>query len=709
MQSIIILKAAIVPMLPVIPLWKRAPFLRLLLPLIAGIILQWYFQYDWQQIVVAGFCFAIAFFLFQLLPLAVRFKWQAIQGIILNLILIVIGTLLTYQKDIRHQKTWYGNIYHNRDYMVVTINEPLSEKAKSYKAESIVNNFIQNNTVRNCKGKLLLYFEKDSTASGLKYGDRILVSKNLQPIKNSGNPGAFDYKRYSAFQQIFHQVYLKENDWILLKGKNVNTFNQFIYSARDYIIKVLQKTIHGKNELGIAEALLIGYKADLDTDLVQAYSNTGVVHIIAISGLHLGLIYVTLLWIFNRIPFLKRARIFKALLVLISLWLFAFLTGASASVLRSAVMFSCIIGGEIFSRKASIYNSLAASAFILLFWNPYFLWDVGFQLSYLAVVGIIIFQKPIYNWVYIKNKHIDKIWKLLAISLAAQIFTFPICLYYFHQFPNLFLISNLIAVPLSSIILYGEIFLVAFASIPLVGEYTGEITWGLIWLMNKIIVGINQMPYAVYDGISASLFSTMVLYCFVICVAVWLLNKNKMAFVFSLFALLVLTGLNAWVKWIVTNQQKIIVYNIPQHQAVDFVSANNYTFFGDSILTQDGMLQNFHIKPGRIAMHLQFKKDSLIQLFQENYLFNYCDKRIVVIDSSSFFEPLQQKINVDLIIISKNPKVYIPDLAKVFNCKQFIFDASNSLWKIAKWQKDCEQLHLQSWSVPENGAFIMDL
>ncbi|MEP6596385.1 MAG: ComEC/Rec2 family competence protein, partial [Ginsengibacter sp.] len=446
------------------PIWKKAPFLRLLLPLIAGILLQWYFQYEWIQIIFAGCGFTLAFILFQLLPLSLRFKLQVLQGVILNLILIVVGLILTYQKDIRHQQDWFGNLYHDSGYLAVTINEPLLEKTKSYKAESIVNSVIENDSAKSCKGKLLLYFEKDTAVSNLKYGDKILISKKLQLIKNSGNPGAFNYQRYSAFQQIFHQIYLKKSDWILLGEKNVNAFNQFMYTTRDYILKILQKNIKGEHELGIAEALLIGYKADLDTDLVQAYSNTGVVHIIAISGLHLGLIYFMLLWIFNQIPFLKRSKILKAIFILLSLWLFALLTGASASVLRSAVMFSCIVAGESFGKKSSIYNSLAASAFLLLCYNPYFLWDVGFQLSYLAVVGIVIFQKHIYNWIYIKNKWIDKVWKLLAISLAAQVFTFPVCLYYFHQFPNLFLLSNLIAVPLSSLILFAEIFLVAFAT-----------------------------------------------------------------------------------------------------------------------------------------------------------------------------------------------------------------------------------------------------
>lgn len=231
--------------------------------------------------------------------------------------------------------------------------------------------------------------------------------------------------------------------------------------------------------MGIAEALLIGHTNDLDKDLVQAYSNTGVVHIIAISGMHLALIYGLLVWLFARIPLVNKSKIAQVVLILCCLWLFSLLTGAASSVLRSAVMFTFIAVGKNLSKQSSIYNSLAASAFVMLCYNPYFLWDVGFQLSYLAVIGIIIFQKSIYKWVYIKNKWVNKIWQLMAVSLPAQVLTFPVCIYYFHQFPNLFLITNIIAVPLSGVILFAEIGLVAFSWVPLLGNYLDKIVgWG---------------------------------------------------------------------------------------------------------------------------------------------------------------------------------------------------------------------------------------
>ncbi len=694
-----------------VPVYKTAPFIRLLLPLVAGIMVQWYAVISFPVIILSLVSFSIAFVLFNLLPLSLKFKILFVQGLLLHAVLLCTGLFITWNKDVRNEVNWYGNYYTDAAYCIVQINEPLIEKAKSYKAEGIVESVINHDTALNCKGKLLLYFSKDSVGNALHYGDRILIRKNLQPIKNSGNPGAFNYQRYAAFQQTFHNVFLKEKDWVLLKEKKINVCKQLIYKTREKILNTLRTNLDGgKDELGIAEALLIGYTNDLDKDLVQAYSNTGVVHIIAISGMHLGLIYIMLLWLFAKVPVLKRWKWMRALLILACLWLFALLTGGAASVLRSAVMFSFItLGKTIFTKDVSIYNSLAASAFVMLLYNPCYLWDVGFQLSYLAVTGIVIFQKPIYNIICIKNTWVNKVWEMTAITMAAQVLTFPACIYYFHQFPNLFLLTNLIAVPLSTLILFTEIILAATGWIPGLGLYLGKITNWLVWLMNQVILWVNGFSFSVWDNIPATVLSTVLLYVLVICSAAWLMTKQKKLLQFSLLSLLGLLIVHAWHSWQVQQQQKLVVYNVPQHQAIDHIKGNTYSFEGDDILGKEGLLQNFHLKPGRIGLQYSKEQDAPGMLASAVTYYQFGTKRILIIDTPVVFEPLQQKINVDIIIISKNPKLYIPQLAAVFNCKQYVADASNSLWKIGQWKKDCEGLHLQLHSIPEEGAFVMDL
>jgi len=698
-----------------IPFWKKAPAIRLLIPFATGIIMQWYLQVPLVFSLIAIACFSLLYLLFSFLPIALKFKLNFLQGLLLQLILVVFGMLLTWNKDVRHHNNWYGHFYKEDDFVVATIKEPLVEKTKSFKADAFIETIIHNDTVVGGQGKLLLYFSKDSVSPDLNYGDQVIFNKKLITIKNSGNPGAFNYQRYAAFQQTFHNVFLKTGDWQKLPVTKTNPFWQFIFTTKAKVLAALQTNIGNSNpdshrdELGIAEALLIGYTNDLDKDLVQAYSNTGVVHIIAISGMHLGLIYGLLIWVFARMPLIKKSKATQALLILGCLWLFSLLTGGSASVIRSAVMFSFITIGRMFFKEASIYNSLAASAFVMLCVNPYYLWDVGFQLSYLAVVGIVAFQKPIYNLLYIKNKYIDMAWKATALTTAAQVLTFPVCIYYFHQFPLLFLITNLVAVPLSTIVLYAEIFLVAFSWVPIVGLYAGKaITW-LLWLMNKFILWVNDIPFATWDKIPSNMYTTWLLYATVILIAVWLINKNKKMFrpAMACFAAFVL--LQAIINWQIKNQQKLIVYNVPQRQAIDFIEGNNYRFVGDSILLEDGLLQNFHLKPGRIALQLNKRVDSLSSFTGKEHFYYFGNKKILLLDGSLSFEFAEKRMDIDYIIISKNPKVYIPELVKTFNCNKFIFDASNSLWKIEKWKQDCDKLNLPHHSIPEQGAFISDL
>jgi competence protein ComEC len=690
-------------------IWKKAPFLRLLLPVIVGILAGYYLKIEIKAITNIAFILVVVLITLNVLPLVYRFKLQVVNGILITAFMIDAGLFLTWNKDARNHSEWYGKKYDSSSYIFATISEPLVEKNKSYKALATVDAIIKGNSVQAVTGKLLIYFEKDPASDKVFYGNRIIIKKDLQEIKNSGNPAAFNYKRYCAFQQIFHQCYLKTNDWVLLKSNNINLYKEAIFTIQKYVVNILNKYIHGSDEAAIAKALLIGYKVDLDKDLVQAYSNAGVVHLIAISGLHLGLIYVLLFWITGKIPFVKRSKLIRLLLLLAGLWIFSFLTGASASVLRSAVMFTFIAAGMAFNKKASVYNSMAASAFVLLCVNPFMLWDVGFQLSYCAVSGIIIAQKYIYNWFYFRNKVIRRVWQLASVSLAAQIFTLPLCIYYFHQVPLLFLLSNLVAIPLATIVLWSCLALVFISPLPIIALYTGKIISCFIWLLNHCILFINSLPFSLWDGISSSVTDTVLLYLVIIFFLYWLIKKSGVALKFGLLFTSLLTLTNAFNRWHFSNQKKIIVYNVPSHKAIDFINGRSYHFVGDSDLMKDGLLQNFHLKPGRISLLLEKRIDTTFPMFTKNNFCQFFGKRILMIDSSTVFTPLLKKINVDYIVISKNPKLFIPALAKVFDCSIYIFDSSNPLWKIDKWKKDCEELHLRFHSVPEQGAFVTDL
>ncbi len=694
-------------MSPKIPIWKNIPFLRLLVPFAAGIICSWYFSLQWiigLYLIAAALPFAL---LYLLLNEQRKFTFSWLPGCAVSLFMLGFAVLLTWLKQVPHQQQWVGHVYQPGDVVQLRLLEPLSEKQKTYKAQAEIISVQHNGKTKQVSGDIILYFQKDSVMPALQYGNIIAINKPLQEIKNAGNPGGFDYKRYALFNSITHQLFVKKTDYVVLNATKTSFFWSFIYRTKAYILSVLRTHIKGDQEISVAEALLIGYRDDLDRDLVQAYSNTGVVHVIAISGLHLGLIYWLLLLLFQPLNKYKQLKWLKPLLVLSFLWIFSLLTGAGASVLRAAIMFTFISGGDLLSKKGNIYNSMAASAFVLLCYNPFYLWDVGFQLSYAAVLSIVLFMKPIYHWLSFNNKLLDKAWQLNAVTLSAQILTLPLCMYHFHQAPNLFLITNFVAVPLSSIILFGEILLIVVSFIQPVAAFTGTVFSYLLKWMNEFIIWADHFTFAVTDGIQHHPLQTILLYAFIASTGIWLLQKNTKALKWSAGFLAAFFLLQSVFVYQTGKQKKLIVYNLSQHTAIDFMLGSQYLFKGDSVLLQDGFLRNFHLKPSRILFHSYHSP--MIPASMQNNSYSINGKKIIHINQSYVYDSLQPRIKADVLIISKNPRLYITDLLKTVDCKLVVFDSSNPQWKINLWKKDCERLQLNYFCTSEQGAFVMNL
>ena len=691
-----------------VPIWKEAPFIRLIIPLIAGILTQWYVDLPVIVYVVLIPIFFIAIFLFSYIRSFRQFNYYWLTGTWITLLLFNIGGGIACYNDFRNYRNCITRLQPNNYTFIVTLTEPLSEKDNSFKANAVVRYAVHDDSIRFVKGNIIIYFQKDSSLRELVYNSRIMFGKKLQSISNSGNPGAFDYRRYCTFQQIFYQVYLKRGEYILLPGNDDHSFNGWLFSSRKKIVTILRTYITGDKEAGLAEALLIGYKEHLDKDLVQSYSNTGVVHIIAISGLHLGLIYWLLNLMLGPLKIKGRLRWINAILVIAGLWLFSFLAGGSASVCRSAVMFSFIVMGENIGRRTNIYNSLAASAFLLLCYNPFWLWDAGFQLSYIAVLSIIIFMKPLYNLFFIKNKLLDHTWKMIAISLAAQILTTPVSIFHFHQFPNYFLITNLVAVPLSSLIVLAELALCVVSYSSYVSIPAGATISWLIKLMDTFIEHMNKMPFPVTNQLQLSMGELILVYLVITGSCIWLIQKKRHALIATLCCTFSFCVLKSYAVVSATYQHKLIVYNIPHHQAIDLVNGQHSLFIADSAICQNPPLQNFHVKPSRIFYRLKTITASLT-LTNTLKALPGGSKRILFIEGEIKIKPGTSGCLVDIIILSGDADITIGELQKMVVCNEIVFDSSNSAGKINKWKAECENAGIPFYSVAEKGAFIFNL
>ncbi len=674
------------------------PFVRLLPALVTGIILHYHLQFQFHHLLLVFISAFAALTGYSILPLTIKFRFSYFTGLLTAILFISGGGLLAYKNDVRNHSGWIGHQFPDTVLSMITLSEPLVIKPNSFKTEAQLETLpVTNRPGR--RGKIIIYFKKDSAFSHLTYGSRMLIRKNLQPIQNSGNPGGFDYSRYCLFQGITHQVYLTPSDIYELPGKSTQFFRSFIFDCRSWVVKTLQRYIPGKKEQGLAEALLIGYKDDLDKNLVQSYSNTGVVHVIAISGLHLGLIYGILLLLTKPLKKTKRLGWLRLLLVIAALWIFSILAGAQPSVLRSAVMFTFLAYGEVINRKASVYNTLALSAFLLLCYQPYWLWDAGFQLSYAAVLSIIIFFKPVYNWFYIKNKPVDAVWKLNAVTISAQLLTMPVSIYHFNQLPTLFLFTNLVAVPLSSLVLVGEILLCVFSFFSALAHWLGLLLHWSIFFMNSYIEQFDRLSFSAWSGLSINFVQALALMAFIIFFCCWLMYKLRRLLWFSGLAFLIFISLRSLSFIKTSNQHKLIVYNIPKHTAVELLSGRRFHFYGTAT---DPQSVNFHLRPSRILHRATAVQTELSRSFKIH------GKQVLILDTAYNWKILREKTRIDLLVLTGNPKIYIKDLAKAFEISQVIIDGSVPSWKANFWKKDCGSAGISCYDISEKGAFVMN-
>lgn len=317
-------------------------------------------------------------------------------------------------------------------------------------------------------------------------------------------------------------------------------------------------------------------------------------------------------------------------------------------------------------------------------------------------------MKPIYNWFYFDNKILDLAWKMNAVTLAAQVLTIPFSIYHFHQFPNLFLLTNFVAVPLSSLVVLGEILLCTLSFFPLAAGWVGKALYGLIWIMNTWIERVEKIRYSLWDGLYISLPQTILLIVFILFTSWWLMEKKVQALQLTLLSLLGFVLLRTVSLLEAGQQVKVIVYNVPQHQAIDFITGRYYYFHGDTNLVGDNFLRNFHLEPSRIAHRIS--PATKPEWFQgnEGYL-QFGNKKIMVAGSSVQFEKTGNKQSIDLLIISRNPRLYITKLSQALSIKQVVFDGSCPAWKVKFWKKDCDSLQIPWHDVSVQGAFVMSL
>jgi competence protein ComEC len=673
------------------------PFLRLVGLLGLGII----FQY-WLNLSLVVYLILAAFLIIFIIALQLEWLPRKLylifcRNVVYHVLVFILGALAVISKNYSLQK---HAALQKIDATTITgeIIAAPEHKENSLKLLVQLQYGIANKNKQALHGKAYVYLPKTTATNNLPIGSSISFKNNLNVLKNLGNPGGFDYKKYCERIGVYYQAYLKPNEFIITPSSKGFKIANFLAKTRTAIITTLKKYISDSTNAGLAEALIIGYKDDLDKNIVQSYTNTGAVHVIAISGMHVGIIYFILQLLLAPIFKKPAQKKYKIILQIVLIWLFALLAGASPSILRSAIMFSIIAAQQFFTNRQFTFNSLFASAFILLVYNPFLLWDVGFQLSYAAVLSILIFYKPIGNWFTTPYKWVNYIWKLQAVTLAAQILTLPITIYHFHQFPNYFLLANALIVPLSSIIVIGILILLVLQFVPILASLLGKILNACIIAMNKVAQFFEQLPYALADYLQITIVETILLYATIGLASIALLKKHKKAFIASAICLLIVSSLHTIVKYITKQKDVLMVLNANKHSFIGIKKGGQLFAKQDSSLQHNSGQFNFFIKPtlGYFASHN-------LQPLQGNNWW-YRNKWIALFNQQQ--KPSLNSKASKIIILQQNAKEIFAALPQLTKNDIIVADASNSNYFIKKLDTACKQQNIVLHNVALQGAFI---
>lgn len=567
-----------------------------------------------------------------------------------------------------------------------------------------------NEVSKKATGRLLVALKLDTLHPlKLNYGDEVLIPSKHLPVEPPYNPAEFDFRAWLASKNIYQQSFIRQDQVIKLNENRGNPVIKYALAVRQRQVDIYRKLIKDDEAFAVASTLILGYRADLSKETLSAYSRTGTIHALSVSGMHVGIIYILLNWLL--VYFDKNAllKLFKLLLICTLIWYYSLLTGFSPSVLRSAIMLTVFILAKQFKRTTNNYNILAFTAFCLLVYNPFLIWDVGFQLSFLAVFGLSYFQPKIYKWFQIKNKWLDKLWSAIALSLAAQITTLPLSVYYFHQFPVYFIISNLFILFPITLLMYAGI------SILLLKVYflAPAFEW-LVVFTNNGLKWIANLPFSGITAIWINRYQVLLLSLFIIMLTIGLAYNRKKYLMTAMAILLGLQLTFSYDKIKAIQQKQIIFFSLRKNFAAAFIYGKESILVSD--LELDDKSFDFFVKPA--LEQKQVKTINLVKWQDDVIMKNFSkkDKQIIfnnysllLMDESFSYKKLVDKPKFDMVWLHNNPKQIIENIDKEIDFSMLIIDSSNHDYSLSKFQEQLATMKIDHHILKKNNSYLVDL
>lgn len=691
--------------------WAPFPFIRFSIFLGVGIVLCDFFPSLWEHSIgiLGGLltCYLVLIFL------SYRdnfYDKTLINGICGFLLVGYMGGMISkyhdHSLDLRH----YSH-FQNIDAFSGRITSGVLEKERYFRYELTVDKIRSHDSIQQATGKVHFYLKKPVEAIPA-YGDQLFVRGDLLPIPPPMNPSEFDYASYMRRNQVFSQAFVPADQIAIIERNEHFSIPKFSLEIREWVRDELYAYFPEVGERQIAMALLVGVKDYLDQDMKKAYSTAGATHVLAVSGLHVGIIYVCITFIIGKVRSNKAGRYLFMVLAIAVIWLYALVTGLSASVFRAACMFSILSIADATSNRRNIYNSLGVAAFVLLLVNPQYLFQVGFQLSFLAVLGIVYLFPKIYELINVNNYFLDKVWGVSCVSLAAQISTAPLSLFYFHQFPTYFLISNLIVIPAAFVILLVGLPMLAIGTFSSVGgNVLAWILGKIIWLINTLVQNIEALPASKLDWLMITPMETLMVYLTMIALFWTFRFRTFSSFSVAVACLLMFFGSQAIHRYRTLQKEELVIYELKDQLAIDLVSDGHARLLvRDSI--EDLSLLKFQIDPNRLNKGLQPIETDLVsftEVFGGEHVQAMVWKGVRLLYAGTRLKnfTFNQAIEADILLISDN--AINEEQLLNFKYNYLIFDANCSGWYLRRMKEFCEINAIKAHFISRDGYWAFDL
>ena len=526
-------------------------------------------------------------------------------------------------------------------------------------------------------GTLLMNLDKESTAENINVSARILTTAVLQNVKPPLNPYQFNYKNYLENLGIYHQIYLKDQV-ILVIPQSLKSIMDYAQAIREMFNKRFQKLAFKPTEHALINALLLGQRQDITTDVYEDYAKAGAILILAISGLHIGILLLILQFIMKPLLYFRHGKFVRLLMILCLLWSFAIIAGLSPSVVRAVTMFSLFAIVRGLKRTSNSLNTLAVSAFILLLFRPGFCFDVGFQLSYAAVASIITVKPVLDKWWRIKHRIGNWFLDLFKVSIAAQIGVLPLSLYYFHQFPGLFFVTNMVVVPCLIVILGLGILMLVLIGIHQPPDLLIQILSWFIQIMNRFVEWVASKEAFLFDQISFDLTALILSYLILFFLSIFYYKR-------TFKNLMVLGG-------------SILVFQVVVQQLPALTSKNAFVIFHKSRYSVFGLQSNQYLEIhhdldsiNRLRMLNDYTIGAAIKTQSTDSiqrLYKVDDKLLLVVDSLGIYTI--KSVKPQWVVLRQSPKINLNRLIDSLSPELIIWDGSNYKSYQKRWKLTCE-------------------